>query len=72
MFQVFGHSLGAGLATLTSSYVVEQGLFTPDKVKQVTTGETRCGNIAMAQYHDQMVSKIFDPIFDPHALEDKI
>lgn len=52
---VFGHSLGGSLATLTSSYAVYTNLFTSDKVKQVTTGATRSGDLKLAQAHDNLV-----------------
>uniref|UniRef100_A0A1I8A7B7 Lipase_3 domain-containing protein n=1 Tax=Steinernema glaseri TaxID=37863 RepID=A0A1I8A7B7_9BILA len=52
---VTGHSLGGSLASMTSLYLVNQTLFTPDKVKLVTFGEPRTGNYNYARAVEQSV-----------------
>lgn len=55
MFQTFGHSLGSGMASLTASYLVKAGYFPSEKVKVVTTGQSRVGDLNYAQAHDKLV-----------------
>jgi hypothetical protein len=43
------------MAALTTSYVVKSRLFPSEKVKMVTTGQTRVGDMKYAQAHDNLV-----------------
>ncbi|KAI6206114.1 Lipase, class 3 family-containing protein [Aphelenchoides besseyi] len=46
---VTGHSLGGSLASMTALYLVNQTIFTGDKIKLVTFGEPRTGNYLFAK-----------------------
>uniref|UniRef100_A0A914LST4 Fungal lipase-like domain-containing protein n=4 Tax=Meloidogyne TaxID=189290 RepID=A0A914LST4_MELIC len=46
---VTGHSLGGSLASMTALYLVNQTMFSPDRVKLVTFGEPRTGNLNYAK-----------------------
>uniref|UniRef100_A0A914CHS6 Fungal lipase-like domain-containing protein n=1 Tax=Acrobeloides nanus TaxID=290746 RepID=A0A914CHS6_9BILA len=52
---VFGHSLGAALASLTSTYAVYQNIFISSEVKTITTGQPRTGDLDYAKIHDTRV-----------------
>lgn len=46
---VTGHSLGGSLASMTALYLVNQTIFPADRVKLVTFGEPRTGNLNYAK-----------------------
>ncbi|VDM41149.1 unnamed protein product [Toxocara canis] len=46
---VTGHSLGGSLAAMTALYLVNQTIFPADRVRLVTFGEPRTGNVAFAR-----------------------
>ncbi|EYB84299.1 hypothetical protein Y032_0320g2412 [Ancylostoma ceylanicum] len=49
---ISGHSLGGALATLATSYLVEEYKLEPEKVKLVTFGQPRVGNRVFAERFD--------------------
>ncbi|KAI1718940.1 lipase (class 3) domain-containing protein [Ditylenchus destructor] len=50
---ITGHSLGGSLASMTALYLVNQTIFPADKVKLVTFGEPRTGNLKYAKAIEQ-------------------
>uniref|UniRef100_A0A7E4VAH9 Lipase_3 domain-containing protein n=1 Tax=Panagrellus redivivus TaxID=6233 RepID=A0A7E4VAH9_PANRE len=57
--QVFGHSLGGSLASLTAFAAVKYSYFTSDKVLLYTFGQPRTGDIDYAAEHDRFVPNSF-------------
>jgi hypothetical protein len=53
---VTGHSLGGSLASMTALYLVNQTIFPSEKVKLVTFGEPRTGNLNYAKAIEQNLS----------------
>lgn len=53
--QITGHSMGGSLASLTSLYLVKKGLYDPEKIRLVTFGEPRTGNVAYAKEMEKFV-----------------
>ncbi|EPB80278.1 triacylglycerol lipase [Ancylostoma ceylanicum] len=54
---ISGHSLGGALATLATSYLVEEYKLEPEKVKLVTFGQPRVGNRVFAERFDARESR---------------
>uniref|UniRef100_A0A914CMM2 Fungal lipase-like domain-containing protein n=1 Tax=Acrobeloides nanus TaxID=290746 RepID=A0A914CMM2_9BILA len=52
---VFGHSLGAALASLTSTYAVYKNISNSNDVKLITTGQPRTGDLNYAIAHDSFI-----------------
>ncbi|VDK55282.1 unnamed protein product [Anisakis simplex] len=52
---VTGHSLGASLASMTALYLVNETIFPADRVRLVTFGEPRTGNVAFARAVEENV-----------------
>lgn len=52
---ITGHSLGGAMASLASGYVVTKKYFPPEKVKLMTFGQPRTGDITYAEAHDNLV-----------------
>ncbi|KAL3072602.1 hypothetical protein niasHS_017576 [Heterodera schachtii] len=52
---ITGHSLGGSLASMTALYLVNQSMFPADRVKLVTFGEPRTGNLNFAKAVEQNV-----------------
>lgn len=50
-----GHSLGGSLASMASAYLVQKKYFQKNKVKLVTFGQPRTGDLPYAQAHDNFV-----------------
>ena len=51
----FGHSLGGSLASIASVAAVRGGIFDSSKVKSITMGQPRTGNLEFAISHDAYV-----------------
>ncbi|TKR87205.1 hypothetical protein L596_011646 [Steinernema carpocapsae] len=51
----FGLSLGGALASLASSQVVADGLVPSSRIKLITFGQPRVGNVVYAEAHDRLV-----------------
>ncbi|CAJ0961076.1 unnamed protein product, partial [Mesorhabditis belari] len=49
---IVGYSLGGSLASLCAAYLVKQGLFEPEKIKIMTFGQPRTGDVRYAEWHD--------------------
>jgi len=58
-FWSLGHSLGGAMASMASAIVVDSGMFPSDKVKMVTFGQPRTGDITFAKGHDSKVQYRF-------------
>ena len=54
-FKVTGHSLGAAMASLCAGYIAYMGYIPGDKIKLVTYGQPRTGDLAYANYIDNTV-----------------
>ncbi|CAJ0939757.1 unnamed protein product, partial [Mesorhabditis belari] len=52
---VTGHSLGAAMASLCASYIINVGYFEKNDVKLVTFGQPRTGDATWAKWHDENV-----------------
>jgi len=52
---ITGHSLGGSLASMTALYLVNQTIFPTDRIKLVTFGEPRTGNLNFAKAIEQNV-----------------
>uniref|UniRef100_A0A914CQC0 Fungal lipase-like domain-containing protein n=1 Tax=Acrobeloides nanus TaxID=290746 RepID=A0A914CQC0_9BILA len=52
---VTGHSLGAAMASVCAGYISALQYFSPDKIKLVTYGQPRVGDLAYATYIDQTI-----------------
>lgn len=52
---MFGHSLGAAMAAVCALHVVNEELWTGEKIKLVTYGEPRIGDLDFAIQHDAEV-----------------
>uniref|UniRef100_A0A914EHC4 Fungal lipase-like domain-containing protein n=1 Tax=Acrobeloides nanus TaxID=290746 RepID=A0A914EHC4_9BILA len=52
---VTGHSLGAAMASLCAGYIAYMGYIPGDKIKLVTYGQPRTGDLAYANYIDNTV-----------------
>ncbi|PAV70632.1 hypothetical protein WR25_02038 isoform C [Diploscapter pachys] len=50
-----GHSLGGSLASMTALYLVKTGSFDASKIRLVTWGEPRTGNVAFAKEIEQLI-----------------
>jgi predicted lipase len=55
ILQTVGHSLGGALASLLSTYVVDQRIYDGRRVTLVTLGQPRVGDQEYADYHDSLV-----------------
>ena len=55
-FQITGHSMGAAMASLCAGYIAKMGFFSTNKIKLVTFGQPRVGDLAYASYIDSVVS----------------
>jgi predicted lipase len=64
-FKVTGHSLGAAMASLCAGYIAAMGYIPGDKIKLVTYGQPRTGDLAYANYIDNTVLDVLneDEIF---------
>ncbi|KAK6026445.1 triacylglycerol lipase [Ostertagia ostertagi] len=52
---VTGHSLGAALASLASSFIIASNQISPTSVRLVTFGQPRVGDFFYAWAHDRQV-----------------
>ncbi|CAJ0953369.1 unnamed protein product, partial [Mesorhabditis belari] len=50
-----GHSLGGSMASIAAAYSVKKGYFAPEKVRLITYGEPRTGDMTYAMNHDESV-----------------
>uniref|UniRef100_A0A914QXE3 Fungal lipase-like domain-containing protein n=1 Tax=Panagrolaimus davidi TaxID=227884 RepID=A0A914QXE3_9BILA len=65
---VFGHSLGASLASVAAFAAVKTEIFKFDKVKSITLGQIRTGNIEYAMEHDKYVPNSFRVVHAKDAM----
>ncbi|XGW26429.1 hypothetical protein V3C99_007218 [Haemonchus contortus] len=56
---VTGHSLGAAMASLASSYIIAVNKVPPEQVKLVTYGQPRVGDYIYAMTHDRQMGYSF-------------
>jgi len=52
---VFGHSLGGSIASLAAAWISSLSLIPPEKLRFVSFGQPRTGNLAFAQTFDELV-----------------
>uniref|UniRef100_A0A914CHI6 Fungal lipase-like domain-containing protein n=1 Tax=Acrobeloides nanus TaxID=290746 RepID=A0A914CHI6_9BILA len=52
---VFGHSLGGVLASLSTMVTITRGIFPAERIKYISFGEPRIGNVVFAQSFDALV-----------------
>uniref|UniRef100_A0A915EAF2 Fungal lipase-like domain-containing protein n=1 Tax=Ditylenchus dipsaci TaxID=166011 RepID=A0A915EAF2_9BILA len=52
---VFGHSLGGSIGSLAAAWVSRLSLVAPEKIRFVSFGQPRTGNLAYAQIFDDLV-----------------
>jgi hypothetical protein len=52
---VVGHSLGGAMASLCASLIVHSNIYAGNRVKLLTLGQPRTGDIAYCQAHDQLL-----------------
>lgn len=50
-----GHSLGGSLASITALYLANNTIFPANRIRLVTFGEPRTGNVAFARAVEQQV-----------------
>uniref|UniRef100_A0AC35FD67 Fungal lipase-like domain-containing protein n=1 Tax=Panagrolaimus sp. PS1159 TaxID=55785 RepID=A0AC35FD67_9BILA len=65
---VFGHSLGASLASVAAFAAVKTEIFKFDQVKSITLGQIRTGNIEYAMGHDKYVPNSFRVVHAKDAM----
>lgn len=53
--KVFGHSLGGSLASLAAAWIVRMSLVAPEKLKFVSFGQPRTGDMTYAMIFDALV-----------------
>ncbi|VDL72702.1 unnamed protein product [Nippostrongylus brasiliensis] len=56
---IVGHSLGGAMASLAASYIEKMKLFDGNRIKLVTFGQPRTGDIDFARAHDSQIPYTF-------------
>lgn len=54
-FKILGHSFGGSLAALASSWVAKSELVPPERIRFISFGQPRTGNLDFGRHFDQLV-----------------
>lgn len=55
---MFGHSLGGSLASLCAAWIARMQLVSPERLKFVSFGQPRTGDLTYAMIFDALVSLV--------------